>query len=294
MNAQVQLTPMAPLSLANVSADYRRIERAIGFLETHHEDQPELELVAKEAGLSPSHFQRLFTAWAGVSPKRFLQALTLAKARKELRGGASVLDATYASGLSSPSRLHDLFVVHESMTPGEYKALGQDMTIRYGLVPTPFGEAAALLSDRGICGLAFVQDDPEATLDELMSHWRLASFVEDTPAVGQALARAFGPHRGGPVPIVMKGTPFQLKVWEALLRIPQGETASYDQVAAAIGHPGAVRAVGTAIGDNKIGYLIPCHRVLRKTGAITGYHWGPERKRAMLAWERTQSLQAAE
>jgi AraC family transcriptional regulator, regulatory protein of adaptative response / methylated-DNA-[protein]-cysteine methyltransferase len=288
------MNAMTDLSLAHVSADYRRIEKAIGYLEAHHEDQPELELVAKEAGLSPSHFQRLFTAWAGVSPKRFLQALTLAKARKELRGGASVLDATYAAGLSSPSRLHDLFVVHEAMTPGEYKALGQDMTIRYGHVPTPFGEAAVLLSDRGICGLAFVQDDPEAAVDELMAHWRLASFVEDTPTVARALSSAFGPHRAGPVPIVMKGTPFQLKVWEALLCIPEGETASYDQVAAAIGHPGAVRAVGTAIGDNKIGYLIPCHRVLRKTGAITGYHWGPERKRAMLAWERTQSLQAAE
>jgi AraC family transcriptional regulator, regulatory protein of adaptative response / methylated-DNA-[protein]-cysteine methyltransferase len=288
------MNAMTDLSLAHVSADYRRIEKAIGYLEAHHEAQPELELVAKEAGLSPSHFQRLFTAWAGVSPKRFLQALTLAKARKELRDGAGVLDATYAAGLSSPSRLHDLFVVHEAMTPGEYKALGRDMNVRYGQVPTPFGEAAVLLSDRGICGLAFVQNDPEAAMDELMAHWRLASFVEDTQAVGQALARAFGPHRGGPVPIVLKGTPFQLKVWEALLRIPQGETASYDQVATAIGHPDAVRAVGTAIGDNKIGYLIPCHRVLRKTGAITGYHWGPERKRAMLAWERTQALQAAE
>ena len=274
--------------------DHDRVAHAIRYLARHRLEQPSLEEVAGAMGLSPFHAQRLFTRWAGLSPKRFLGLLTVEHAKELLRGTESVMGTAYEVGLSGPSRLHDLFLTFEAMTPGEYKVLGRDMNVRYGQVPTPFGEAAVLLSDRGICGLAFVQNDPEAAMDELMAHWRLASFVEDTQAVGQALARAFGPHRGGPVPIVLKGTPFQLKVWEALLRIPQGETASYDQVATAIGHPGAVRAVGTAIGDNKIGYLIPCHRVLRKTGAITGYHWGPERKRAMLAWERTQALQAAE
>jgi AraC family transcriptional regulator of adaptative response/methylated-DNA-[protein]-cysteine methyltransferase len=288
MNAQ------ASLSLAHVSTDYRRIERAIGYIEAHLDAQPELDQVAAEIGLSPSHFQRLFTAWAGISTKRFLQALTLAKARGELRRGASVLDATYASGLSSPGRLHDLFVVHEAMTPGEYKARGRDLTIRHGFVPTPFGEAAVLLTERGICGVAFVADDRAATLDELMAGWRLAAFVEDADAVGRAIAGAFAPHRLSPVRVVMKGTPFQLKVWEALLRIPQGETAAYDDVAHAIGRPGAARAVSAAVADNRVGFLIPYHRVLRKTGAITGYHWGPERKRAMLAWERAQGLQAAE
>jgi AraC family transcriptional regulator, regulatory protein of adaptative response / methylated-DNA-[protein]-cysteine methyltransferase len=290
MNAQLN----APLTLAHVSTDYRRIERAIGYIEKNLDAQPELEDVAGEIGLSPSHFQRLFTAWAGISPKRFLQALTLAKARGELRRGASVLDATYASGLSSPGRLHDLFVVHEAMTPGEYKALGRDMTIRYGFVPTPFGEAAVLLTDRGICGLAFVEDEREATLDELMANWRLASFVDDTAAVGRAVAGAFAPQRLSPIRILMKGTPFQLKVWEALLRIPQGGTAAYDDVANAIGQTGSARAVSAAVADNRVGFLIPCHRVLRKTGAITGYHWGPERKRAMLAWEQAQGMQAAE
>jgi AraC family transcriptional regulator, regulatory protein of adaptative response / methylated-DNA-[protein]-cysteine methyltransferase len=290
MNAQAN----APLSLAHVSTDYRRIEQAIGYIEANLDGQPELEEVAGKVGLSPSHFQRLFTAWAGISPKRFLQALTLSKARNELRRGASVLDATYASGLSSPGRLHDLFVVHEAMTPGDYKALGRDLTIRHGYVPTPFGEAAVLLTDRGICGLAFVEEDREATLDELMANWRLASFVEDTTAVGRAIGGAFAPHRVSPVRVVMKGTPFQLKVWEALLRIPFGETAAYDDVASAIGQPGSARAVSAAVADNRVGFLIPCHRVLRKTGAITGYRWGPERKRTMLSWERVHAAQAAE
>lgn len=291
MNAMTN--PTDTIALAN--ADYRRVEKAIGYLESRQEDQPELDEVAAQIGLSPSHFQRLFTAWAGVSPKRFLQALTLAKARGELRQGASVLDATYAVGMSSPSRLHDLFVAHEAMTPGEYKALGHDLTIRWGVRPTPFGEAAVLTTERGICGLAFVDDDRDAALDELMANWRLARFVEDAEAAAKAVSTAFGPRGAEPMRLLLKGTPFQLKVWEALLKVPMGETVAYDQVATAIGRPGAARAVGTAVGDNRLAFLIPCHRVLRKTGAIAGYHWGTERKRAMLAWETARvSASAAE
>jgi len=281
MNAMTDPTGTMPLA----NADYRRVETAIGYLESRQEDQPDLDEVAAQVGLSPSHFQRLFTAWAGVSPKRFLQALTLAKARGELRQGASVLDATYAVGMSSPSRLHDLFVAHEAMTPGEYKALGREMTIRWGVRPTPFGEAAVLTTARGICGLAFVDDDRDAALDELRANWRLAHFVEDTEAAAKAVAAAFGPRGAEPMRLLLKGTPFQLKVWEALLKVPMGETVAYDQVATAIGRPGAARAVGTAVGDNRLAFLIPCHRALRKTGAIAGYRWGTERKRAMLAWE---------
>ena len=269
--------------------DYRRIEQAIAYLEEHALEQPSLDEVAEHIGLSSYHFQRLFKSWAGVSPKRFLQYLTIENAKKLLRESTSILDTALDVGLSGPSRLHDLFMSVEAMTPGEFKAQGKDLLISYGFHATPFGECLLAVTPRGICRLAFV--DPEArsvVLNELQETWREATLVENQNAGKDAIKTIFDQTRGQaqtPLKILLRGTNFQVKVWEALLRIPEGTVVSYGFLANAVGHPGAHRAVGTAAGHNPVAYLIPCHRVLRTNGEIGGYHWGTTRKRAILARE---------
>jgi AraC family transcriptional regulator, regulatory protein of adaptative response / methylated-DNA-[protein]-cysteine methyltransferase len=241
-------------------------------------------------GLSEYHFHRVFTRWAGISPKRFLQFLTKENA-KELLNRSSVLDATYSVGLSSPGRLHDLFVHTEAVTPGEYKARGDGLTIRYGFHSTPFGEALIGLTERGICHLSFVQQDYEAALSSLKAYWRNATLLEDFSATESLIAPVFSlGHSPAPLSLYLTGTNFQLKVWEALLSVQSGKVTTYEQIATQIGHPRALRAVGTAVGHNPIAYLIPCHRVIRKMGDFGNYRWGPARKKALLGREAAMAL----
>src|SRR5581483_9135494 len=251
--------------------------------------QPNLEKVARSIGLSPFHFQRLFQRWAGVSPKRFLQYLTVENAKDRLRRSRSVLDASYDSGLSGPGRLHDLFISVEAMTPGEYKTLGKGLRIQYGVHATPFGEALAAVTARGLCGFWFLGSGGErAALARLKENWPRAHFVRRpvaTQKLFRLLFRKALSKRPGPLKVLLKGTPFQIKVWEALLKIPTGDVLAYKDVAKRAGTPKASRAVGTAVGQNPIAYLIPCHRVIRETGVLGDYRWGSSRKKAMLAWE---------
>lgn len=284
------------------TTDYIRIESALGFLSQHAHAQPALADVAEHVGLSEHHLQRLFTRWAGISPKRFLQFQTVETAKGLLRSSKSVLDATYSAGLSSGGRLHDLFVTLEAMTPGEFKTGGAGLTIRTGFYDAPFGEALIAVTDRGICGLSFVVDAHRATaMAELESHWPGATFVEDERSTRGIAAKVFAAwsrqpwqpdHTNGsetvtptPLSVLVRGTNFQVRVWEALLRIPPGAVATYEDIATALGQSGATRAVGSAVAHNPVAYLIPCHRVIRKTGAFGGYHWGAARKVAMLLRE---------
>ncbi|WP_298273511.1 methylated-DNA--[protein]-cysteine S-methyltransferase [Geobacter sp.] len=283
--------------LDRLARDYARIEEAIRFLEANFRRQPSLEEVAAHVGLSPFHFQRCFRRWAGVTPKQFLQYLTAGYAKELLRQSHSVLDTSLDCGLSGPGRLHDLFVTLEALTPGEYKALGAGLAIRCGFHPTPFGICLVAVTDRGICALRFVSDDGrKAALAELQREWPRSEFREDRRETGEIVRRLFGaepPLRDLPLAVLVKGTNFQIKVWEALLRIPAGVAASYGEIARLAGAPRASRAVGSAIGANPVAFLIPCHRVLRESGAIGGYRWGTARKRAILAWE-TARLREAE
>ncbi len=277
-------------------SDYARIEKALIYIAERAEQQPELDDIAAASGLSPFHFQRLFTRWVGVSPKKFLQFLTLDRAKACLCESASVLDASYASGLSGPSRLHDLFVTHEAVTPGEFKRRGEGLEIAYGWASSPFGDALILATARGVCGLAFELDAGRAaTLADMMARWPRARFIADEPRVARLGRAIFEPRRGDRLDLVLYGSPFQIKVWEALLRIPQGALVSYDAVASAVfGAAKGARAIGSAVGDNPISYLIPCHRVIRKSGAINDYHWGRERKLALIGWEAARSESRAD
>lgn len=273
---------------------YQQIERALAHLERHAERQPALEELASAAGLSASHFQRVFAQWAGVSPKRFLQSITVAHARALLRESRPVLDAAFESGLSGPGRLHDLMVSVEAMTPGEYRALGSGLEIRWAEVGSPFGPAVLATTERGICALEFVVDPEgaEDVLRRLRDHWPRARFVAAPPRALQELAaRIFSPVAavGAPLPLLLKGTNFQLQVWRALLRVPEGTLIDYGQLAERTGHPGAARAVGRAVGANPISVLIPCHRVLRRHGELGGYRWGTARKLALLGRELTRA-----
>lgn len=268
--------------------DYARIEQAIHYLEQNYLTQPELADVAASVGLSEYHFQRLFTRWVGISPKRFLQYLTKEHAKRVLRRSGDVLAAAYASGLSGPGRLHDLFVSCEAVTPGEYKHAGSGLEIRYGFHPTPFGECLLAQTARGVCGLSFVQaGGREAALADLRARWRNASLVYD-PQAGQAvIAQIFQSAGPQPVPLALflNGTNFQIKVWEALLRIPTGSVETYAGIAQAIGAPGSARAVGNAVANNPLAFIIPCHRVIRADGQYGEYHYGSARKKAILGWE---------
>ncbi|WP_139920536.1 methylated-DNA--[protein]-cysteine S-methyltransferase [Hymenobacter sp. DG01] len=275
--------------------DYARVEQAIEYIASHVSQQPSLDDMAAHVHLSPFHFTRLFTRWAGTSPQRFLRYLTKEYARRVLLESGDVLAATYRAGLSGPSRLHDLFVTYEAMTPAEYRAQAAGLTIRYGFQTTPFGECLLSLTDRGICGLTFqAATQREAALAELRAAWpgaTLQAAEAETAAVATQLF-ATPPAPGKPLPLLLKGTNFQIKVWEALLRIPAGMVVSYRHLAAAIGQPGASQAVGGAVGANHIGYLIPCHRVIQQHGGPGGYRWGSARKQALLGWEAVRAGQA--
>mgnify|MGYP001795662731 CR=1 FL=1 len=274
-------------SFSQAAEDYGRIEEAIRYIEANQKAQPTLEQIAAHVGRSEAHFQRMFTRWAGVSPKRFLQYLTMQPAKQLLAASKSVLDATYEAGLSSPGRLHDLFVTYESMTPGDYKKLGSGLTIRYGFHETPFGEAVCAVTERGICGLQFVEDgDQTAALASIQANWPKATFVADPAVTEPLMTQIFGDEPPSQkLPVLLKGTPFQLQVWQALLKVPAGAVVSYGDIAKLIRRETAVRAVGSAIGRNNIAYLIPCHRVIREVGGMGGYRWGTVRKRAMLGRE---------
>ncbi len=250
-----------------------------------------LDALATRMGMSAAHFQRVFSAWVGVSPKRYQQYLALDHAKGLLADRFTVLDTALAAGLSGPSRLHDLFLTWEAMSPGEYARGGQGLGIYWGWFDSPFGPAVVMGTERGICGMGFAADMGEAAaLEDLAGRWPLATFVENPMMLRPWVLSALG---GEAAPLYLIGAPFQIKVWEALLRIPSGQVSSYSEVAGAVGHPKAVRAVGTAVGRNPISLLIPCHRALRKSGGLGGYHWGLPVKRAILAWEAARKDAAA-
>ncbi|MFZ5821103.1 MAG: methylated-DNA--[protein]-cysteine S-methyltransferase [Chloroflexota bacterium] len=274
-----------------LSEDYLRVEQAIQYLEKYANTQPELGEIASAVGLSEYHFQRVFSRWAGVSPKRFLQFLTKESAKDLLAKSENLLDTTYGVGLSSLGSLHDLFVTTEAITPGEYKSGGAGLTIRYGLHDTPFGAALIGVTERGICHFGFVVDGD--AIDALVSGWPQAKMVEDYYTTAPLVEPIFdlGQRSRKPLHLHLRGTNFQLKVWEALLRIPPGAATSYQGLAEQAGRPGASRAVGTALGRNPIAVLIPCHRVIRKLGEFGNYRYGVARKKALLGWEAA-NLQA--
>ena len=275
---------MRMTNLNQLSADYRRVELAIGFLEDNARRQPDLTEVAASVGLSEYHFQRLFTRWAGVSPKRFLQFLTKENA-KALLSRTSVMTAAYEAGLSGPGRLHDLLVQCDAVTPGEYRTKGAGMEIVYGYHPTPFGECLLALTGRGICFLGFVTIGRGELLMELKSHWANATLTESPSRTAPLVAKIFSPQSGETLPVHLRGTNFQLKVWEALLRLPPGAATSYEALAEQVGSVNSARAVGNAVARNPLAYLIPCHRVLQKAGGFGNYRYGPRRKMAILGWE---------
>jgi AraC family transcriptional regulator of adaptative response/methylated-DNA-[protein]-cysteine methyltransferase len=285
---------MTQNNLKQGSLDYLRIEKAISFLQSNYTRQPDLQEVAHSVHLSEYHFKRLFTRWAGISPKRFLQYLTLEHAKRALRDSRSVLDATFDAGLSSPGRLHDLFVTIEAMTPGEFKQSGEGLTIHYGFHPTPFGECLLAVTGRGICGLSFVPEGKRTqVLKELRDRWEDATLCAAPGTTQPFIDRLFSrraKEQRKPLQLFLKGTNFQIKVWEALMRIPEGKVVSYEDLARAVGSPGASRAVGTAVGKNPVAYIIPCHRVIKQVGIIGNYHWGPERKKALLGWEWAKTV----
>ena len=274
------------------SEDYLRIEQAILYLENHLNDQPNLDEVAANVGLSEYHFQRLFTRWAGVSPKRFLQFVTKESAKDLLDKSENLLDTTHQVGLSSLGRLHDLFVNTEAMSPGEYKSRGEGVTIRYGIHLTPFGKCLIGLTERGICYLGFVQGSEGEAIDNLVNDWTEAKMIEDYRSTASLVGPIFDLRfntRIKPLTLHLRGTNFQLKVWEALLQIPAGSVSTYEGIASRIGNPNALRAVGTAVGHNPIAVLIPCHRVIRKAGEFGKYRYGALRKKALLAREFVRS-----
>ena len=274
------------------SGDYGVVRRAIRFLSESWTDQPDLEALADHLGLSTAHVQRLFTRWCGLSPKAFLQAITIDHARGLLSGSASVLEAAHEVGLSGGGRLHDLFVTHEAMTPGEVKRRGEGLSVSYGFHPTPFGEGLLFATERGVAGLAFVDKDAgqsrEAALADMTKRWPAAKFGEQPERTAPFIARIFEPGRWQkdmPVRLVLIGTDFEVRVWETLLRIPMGRAVTYADIARHLGQPTASRAVGSAVGRNPISFVVPCHRVLRSDGGLGGYHWGLTRKRALIGWE---------
>jgi AraC family transcriptional regulator of adaptative response/methylated-DNA-[protein]-cysteine methyltransferase len=278
---------LAPPSTA--SADYDVVRRTISYISEHWRGQPEIEQIAAAVGVTPTELHHLFRRWAGLSPKAFLQALTLDHARKLLRDSASVLDASYEVGLSGPGRLHDLFVTHEAMSPGEFKSGGSGLSIRYGFHPSPFGTALVMSTPRGLAGLAFADPGEERpALADMTNRWPQARYVEDAEGTAALARRIFDPalwREDRPLRVVLIGTDFEVRVWERLLAIPMGRASTYSDIAAKLGRPTASRAVGAAVGKNPVCFVVPCHRVIGKHGDLTGYHWGLTRKRAMLGWE---------
>jgi len=282
-----RFSEFAPLPTA--AADYDVVRRAIAHIRGNWRSQPEVETIAEAAGVSATDLHHLFRRWCGLTPKAFLQALTLSSARDLLRSSASVLDTSYEVGLSGPGRLHDLFVTHESMSPGEWKAGGEGLTLTYGFHPCPFGMALVMVAPRGLAGLALADSGKErSALRDMRSRWPKAKYVEDFAATAPTARRIFDQtlwRKDQPLRIVLIGTDFEVRVWEKLLDIPMGQLDTYSGVARKIGEPKAARAVGAAVGKNPVCFVVPCHRVVGKNGDITGYHWGLTRKRAMLGWE---------
>ena len=282
-----RVTETAPLPGA--AADYDVVRRAIAHIRGNWQRQPEIADIAEAACVTPTELHHLFRRWAGLTPKDFVQALTLDRARALLRDSASVLDATYEVGLSGPGRLHDLFVTHEAVSPGEWKAGGESLTVRYGFHASPFGSALVMATRRGLAGLAFADPgEEEAVLADLKARWPKATYVEDAVGTAPLARRIFDStewRSGAPLRVVLIGTDFEVRVWEALLKVPMGRLTSYSDIAAKICAPTAARAVGAAVGRNPVSFVVPCHRVVGKSGSLTGYHWGLTRKRAMLGWE---------
>ncbi|OCJ02580.1 6-O-methylguanine DNA methyltransferase [Rhizobium sp. AC44/96] len=281
-NLNNDITPDGP--------DYETVRQVIELITEDYRDQPSLETIAARLKQSPTQLQKTFTRWAGLSPKAFLQAVTLDHAKRLLRKEElPLLETSIEVGLSGPSRLHDLFVTHEAMSPGEWKARGGGLTIRYGFHPSPFGIALVMVTDRGLAGLAFSDiGDEAACLEDMTCRWPNAEYVEDRQATVSYAERIFEPGlwtSDQPLRVVLIGTDFQVRVWESLLKIPFGKAVTYSDIANDIGKPTAMRAVGAAVGANPISFVVPCHRALGKSGALTGYHWGLTRKRAMLGWE---------
>jgi AraC family transcriptional regulator, regulatory protein of adaptative response / methylated-DNA-[protein]-cysteine methyltransferase len=278
-----------PMPLAGAAADYDVVRKAIGHIRGHWREQPEIEAIAEAAGVTPTELHHLFRRWAGLTPKAFLQALTLDGARQLLRDSASVLDATYEVGLSGPGRLHDLFVTHEAMSPGEWKSGGEGLIVRFGFHPSPFGKALIMATERGLAGLAFADSGEEgAALADMKQRWQKAQYVADDARTASIARRIFDPdewQQDRPLRVVLIGTDWEVRVWETLLKIPMGRVATYSNIASTICAPKAARAVGAAVGKNPISFVVPCHRVIGKSGALTGYHWGITRKHAMLGWE---------
>jgi AraC family transcriptional regulator, regulatory protein of adaptative response / methylated-DNA-[protein]-cysteine methyltransferase len=283
---QTEITPQG--------TDYDTVRGVIELISNDYRSQPTLETIAAELGQSPTQLQKVFTRWAGLSPKAFLQAVTLDHAKRLLgHEGLPLLDASLEVGYSGPGRLHDLFVTHEAMSPGVWKAKGEGLTIRYGYHPSPFGTALVMITDRGLAGLAF--DDPGERRDafeDMASRWPRATYVEDAAATALYATRIFDPARwsaDAPLNVVLIGSDFQIRVWQALMTIPLAKAVTYSDIARDIGQPTASRAVGAAVGRNPISFVVPCHRALGKSGDLTGYHWGLTRKRAMLGWETGQT-----
>ena len=290
--------------LLQTSTDYERVEQAIRYLEDHFREQPSLEEIAASVHLSKYHFQRLFKRWAGVSPTQFMHYLTVDYAKERLAASESVYDASLEAGLSGAGRLHDLFVTFEAMTPGEYKRLGEGVTIHYGFHDTPFGRCLLATTAKGICALRFLSAAGDETagakpidalesaaLDELRAEWPQAALIEDSQATARIVGRIFAPDNDEerrPFHLLLKGTNFQVQVWQALLAIPPGGMVSYQDVADRVGRPTASRAIAGAVARNPIGYIIPCHRVINKSGRYHGYRWGANRKKAILGWEASR------
>jgi AraC family transcriptional regulator, regulatory protein of adaptative response / methylated-DNA-[protein]-cysteine methyltransferase len=286
-----------PMPLAAAAADYDVVRRAIGHIRGHWREQPEIEAIAEAASVTPTELHHLFRRWAGLTPKAFLQALTLDGARQLLRDSASVLDATYEVGLSGPGRLHDLFVTHEAMSPGEWKSGGEGLTVFFGFHPSPFGSALVMATERGLAGLAFADPGEErAALADMKARWPRAAYVEDSARTAGIARRIFDSsqwQQDKPLRVVLIGTDWEVRVWEALMQIPMGRLTTYSDIASKIHKPAAARAVGAAVGKNPVSFVVPCHRVVGKSGDLTGYHWGITRKRAMLGWEAGQVGAAA-
>jgi AraC family transcriptional regulator of adaptative response/methylated-DNA-[protein]-cysteine methyltransferase len=285
---ELALSPATMRPAAGMT-DYDVVRRTIEFISRRWQAQPSLDEIAAHVGLQPFALQRLFARWAGLTPKAFLQAVTLDHARGLLRESPSILEASYALGLSGPGRLHDLFVTHEAMSPGAYKTRGEGLVLRYGFHPSPFGTALVMITGQGLAGLAFADaGGEEAALTDMRSRWPRATYVEDRAATAPTARRVFDPAKWGaarPLRVTLIGSDFEIRVWEALLTIPFGEATTYSDVATRIGRPTAARAVGAAVGRNPISFVVPCHRVLGKGGSLTGYRWGLTRKRAILGWE---------
>ena len=273
----------------DAEADYQIVRRTLERITLSWQNQPKLEELAREFGLQPIQLQRVFSRWCGLTPKQFLQAITLDHAKALLRDAASVLDTSYEVGLSGSGRLHDLFITHEAMTPGAYRNRGAGLTISYGFHPSPFGQVLLMITEKGLAGLAFADPGEQAdALEDMCSRWPAARFIEDMSATEPYASRIFNPAEwedGTPLNLVLIGTDFEIRVWQTLLRIPMGRATTYSHIANTIGKPKAFRAVGTAVGKNPISFVVPCHRVLGRDGTLCGYHWGLTRKRAILGWE---------